>query len=207
MNSGTPSRTPRPALRRPLTHGMCAAVSGVLALAACSGGDGGDGGTAPAPTAPVTSNFSGEAPTSILSSAASRKAEVQESAASSAAARASEFAASVSADSERARTEARKELGEVQGQGNAVGDVSLTGLPLSATNNVRALLVTMTNRTDRTASFAVQVDFSDSDGKVVETVYVGARDVEAGQKAQRYAISSSPPEPRLTAGIAKAQWY
>ncbi|MBN0046798.1 hypothetical protein JS756_22340 [Streptomyces actuosus] len=210
MSSGTPSRPPRLPLRRPLIHGVCAAVSGVLALAACSSGDGGDSGTTPTPTAPVTSNFSGEPPTGISSLAESKKAEVQGSAsaaAASAAARASEFAASVSADTERARAEAQKELNKVQGQGNAMGDVSMTGLPLSATNNVRVQLVTMTNRTDRTASFAVQVDFTDSDGKVVETVFVSAQDVEPGQKAQRYAISSRPPEPQLTAKPAKAQRY
>ncbi|GGZ13190.1 hypothetical protein GCM10010300_66700 [Streptomyces olivaceoviridis] len=113
----------------------------------------------------------------------------------------------MSADTERARAEAQKQLAKVKGRGNATNDVSMTGVPLSQTHNVRALLVTMTNRTDKPASFAVQVDFSDSHGKVVETVVVGAQNVKPGQKAERYAISHKPPEPHLTAELAKAQRY
>ncbi|MEV5170906.1 hypothetical protein AB0L10_07425 [Streptomyces flaveolus] len=204
-----PSRTARSRPRR-IMYGMGAAVTGVLAVSSCGGGNGAGGTSTLTPTAPATSNFSGTVPSGMSSWAESKKAEASASAsaaASSASARASEFEASVSADTERARAEAQKQLAKVKGRGNATNDVSMTGVPLSQTNNVRALLVTMTNRTDKPASFAVQVDFSDSHGKVVETVVVGAQNVKPGQKAERYAISHKPPEPHLTAELAKAQRY
>jgi hypothetical protein len=187
------------------------AVSGVLTLAAC-GDDDGDGGAdaTPRPTAPKSSNFSGEPPSSMASSAASKKAEAKKSAsaaAESASGRAHDFEASVAADVERNRQEFTKQLDGVDGQGNAMRDVSLTGKPLSETGNVRALVVHITNKTDKTASFAVRVDFSDSDGKVVETKVVGAKDLKAGDRAQPLAISSKPPQPHLTAKIVKAQRY
>ncbi|MFJ8825991.1 hypothetical protein ACIREE_30010 [Streptomyces sp. NPDC102467] len=202
----------RPRRRRgPTVLAVCAAA-GVLTLAGCSSDSGSDtGASASAPaTAPKSSNFSGEPPSSMASSAASKKGEVKESAsaaAASASERAHDFEASVAADVERNRQEFTKQLDAVDGRGNAMKDVSLTGKPLSQTNNVRALVVNITNKTDKTASFAVQVDFSDSDGKVVETKVVGAKELKAGDRAQPLAISTKPPQPHLTAKIAKAQRY
>ncbi|MEV3859430.1 hypothetical protein AB0J38_34635 [Streptomyces sp. NPDC050095] len=197
--------------RGPLVLAVCA-VTAALTLSACSTDSDHDTGASvtPRPTAPDASNFSGEPPSALASSAASKKAEVKESAsaaAESASERARDFEASVAADVERNRQEFTKELDGVDGQGNAMNDVSLTGKPLAETNNVRALVVNITNKTDQTASFAVQVDFSDSDGKVVESKVVGARDLKPGGRAQPLAISSHPPEPHLTAKIAKAQRY
>ncbi|MEB3962923.1 hypothetical protein OKJ48_22110 [Streptomyces kunmingensis] len=188
------------------------AVTGALALTACSSDSGNDSGASasPRPTAPKSSNFSGEPPSSMASDAASKKAEAKRSAsaaAESASERAHDFEASVAADVERNRQEFTKQLAAVDGQGNAMKDVSMTGKPLSETNNVRALVVTITNKTDKTASFAVQVDFSTSEGKVVETKVVGAKDLKAGDRAQPLAISSKPPQPHLTAKIVKAQRY
>ncbi|MFI7385515.1 hypothetical protein [Streptomyces sp. NPDC049813] len=207
------AKTPGPARRRrgPLALAACA-VAGALALAACDSGGDGDGGTSasPRPSAPDSSRFSGEPPSSMASSAESKKAEAKRSAsaaAESASERAHDFEASVAADVERNRQEFTKQLAAADGRGNAVKDVSLTGKPLAETDNVRALVVTITNKTDATASFAVQVDFSDSDGKVVESKVVGAKDLKAGDKAQPLAISSKPPQPHLTAEIAKAQRY
>ncbi|MEV5608885.1 FxLYD domain-containing protein [Streptomyces sp. NPDC052225] len=200
-----------PRTLRSLTLALCATAS-ALALAACSTdtGNGADASVTPRPTSPNASNFSGEPPSALASSAASKKAEVKKSAsaaAESASQRAHDFEASVSADVERNRQEFTKELDKADGQGNAMRDVSLTGKPLAETNNVRALVVNITNRTDATASYAVQVDFSDSDGKVVESTVVGAKDLKPGEKAQPLAISTNPPEPHLTAKIAKAQRY
>ncbi|MFJ9037263.1 hypothetical protein ACIRF8_11825 [Streptomyces sp. NPDC102406] len=203
----------RPGIRRrrgPLLLAVCA-VTGVLTLAAC-GDDGDDGGTgaSPRPSAPNSSHFSGEPPSSMASGAASKKAEARKSAsaaAESASERAHDFEASVAADVERDRQEFTKQLDGVDGRGNAVDDVSLTGKPLAETDNVRVLVVHITNKTDKTASFAVQVDFSDADGKVVETKVVGAKDLKAGERAQPLAVSSKPPQPHLTAKIAKAQRY
>ncbi|WP_338702968.1 FxLYD domain-containing protein [Streptomyces sp. Q6] len=200
-----------PRTLRSATLALCALTS-ALALAACSteSGSDADASVTPRATAPDASNFTGEPPSALASSAASKKAEVKKSAsaaAESASQRAHDFEASVSADVERNRQEFTKALDAADGQGNAMKDVSMTGKPLSQTDGVRALVVTITNSTDATASYAVQVDFSDSDGKVVETTVVGAKDLKPGEKAQPLAISTQPPEPHLTAKIAKAQRY
>ncbi|NEB77225.1 hypothetical protein G3I40_18665 [Streptomyces sp. SID14478] len=194
-----------------LSLAVCAAT-GVLVLGACGTDSDNDSAASASPraSAPDSSRFTGEPPSALASSAASKKAEVKESAsaaAESASERAHDFEASVAADVERNRQEFQKHLDGVDGQGNAMSDVSLTGKPLAETDNVRALVVNITNKTDDTASFAVQVDFSDSDGKVVESKVVGAKDLKAGGRAQPLAISSKPPQPHLTAKIAKAQRY
>lgn len=158
------------------------------------------------PYSPDTASFSGTAATALSSLEASAR-ERASAAASSASARASEFEASVSAEIVRANQAAQRELEDVDGRGNATGDVSLTGKPRADTGGLLAVVVNITNRTDETASYAVQVDFRDPEGKVAETRFVGAEDLEPGEKAQPLAISRKPPEPRLTAEIAKAQRY
>ena len=183
-------------------------VLGMTALAACGSDD--DGETSPSanvrPSAPATASFTGAAPSALESLAASAKASVS-AAASSASARASEFEASVSADVARANAAAEKELKDIDGRGNATADVSLTGKPRAETGGLLAVVVNIANGSDDTASYAVQVDFRDPDGKVVETRYVGAEDLAPGERAQPLAISRKPPEPQLTAEIAKAQRY
>ncbi|MFD6986477.1 hypothetical protein ACFWAX_38260, partial [Streptomyces sp. NPDC059956] len=63
------------------------------------------------------------------------------------------------------------------------------------------------NRTDKKASYAVQVDFTDATGKVVESRIVGAENLEPGELAQPLAISRKPADLNLTPRIAKAQRY
>ncbi|MFJ9174568.1 hypothetical protein [Streptomyces sp. NPDC102360] len=187
---------------------IACALAGVLALAACGSGNENDTGASASASAssPDASRFSGTPPSALASKKASIKASTS-AAAKSASARASSFEASVSADVERKRQEFTKQLDKVDGQGNAVRDVELTGKRLADTKGVRAVVVHITNTTDKTASYAVQVDFSDSDGKVVETKVVGAKDLKAGDRAQPLAISTKPPEPHLKASVAKAQRY
>lgn len=211
MRSGSPRIRPRVPRRGPAALAVCVVVA-AAAVAGCSTDSGSDSSATPSPrpTPPVTESFSGEVPSAMASAAESMKAERRASAsaaASSASARASEFEASVSAETERTRQEFEKQLSKADGRGNAMDDVSLTGKPLSQTNGVRALVVNIINRTDATASYAVQVDFSDADGKVVETRIVGAQSLKPGERAQPLAISRNPPEPHLTAKIAKAQRY
>ncbi|MYW66709.1 hypothetical protein GTY65_21960 [Streptomyces sp. SID8379] len=208
MSAGRAFRRSR---RTAASIAVCAAT-GMLALAACSteSNDSTGASASARPTAPDASNFSGEPPSALASSAASKKAEVKESAsaaAESASQRAHDFEASVSAEVERNRQEFTRELDKADGQGNAMNSVSLTGKPLAQTDNVRALVVNITNKTDEKASYAVQVDFKDADGKVVESTVVGAQDLDPGDRAQPLAISTKPPEPHLKAEIAKAQRY
>ncbi|MEU6543838.1 hypothetical protein [Streptomyces sp. NPDC046859] len=200
-----PTSPRRPRARITLAALLLVALS-ATGLVAC-GGDGGGGASArPTPTPPVTASFSGS-PAPGLSSLEASARERASAAASSASARASAFEASVSAEIKRANDAARERLKGVKGRGNATADVSLTGKPRADTGNLLAVVVAITNRTDHTASYAVQVDFRDPDGKVVESRFVGAEDLEPGERAEPVAISRKPPEPRLTAEIAKAQRY
>ncbi|WP_328875920.1 FxLYD domain-containing protein [Streptomyces sp. NBC_00287] len=205
MGTG-PLRTTRQPVARALA-GLLVTVLGAAALVSC-GSDDDDGGSAvtDTPRSPNTASFTGTAPSAVASLAESVQASLS-AAASSASARASEFEASVSAEVERANAAAKEQLEDVEGRGNATADVSLTGKPRAQTGGLLAVVVNITNSTDETASYAVQVDFSDSDGKVVETRYVGAEDLEPGERAQPLAISRKPPEPQLTAKVAKAQRY
>ncbi|MDF3299187.1 hypothetical protein [Streptomyces tropicalis] len=206
----SPSLSPRVRGRRPrLTPAVLLCAAAAAVLAGCGSG-GGSGPAASSPASPNTASFSGSPPSAMASSAASAVGSAQASAsaaASSAAARASEFEASVSADTARAAATAQKELKNVAGRGNALPEVSMQGLPRARTGGVLAVLVTITNRTDHKASYAVQVDFKNADGHVVETRYVGAENLAPGRKAQPIAFSRSPAEPRLTPALAKAQRY
>jgi hypothetical protein len=201
----TPPRRPR---ARTALAALLLAALGATGLVACGGDDDGDGAASarPTPTPPDTASFSGS-PAPGLSSLEASARERAAAAATSASARASEFEASVSAEVKRANDAAQKQLKNVDGRGNATADVSLTGKPRADTGNLLAVVVAITNRTDDTASYAVQVDFRDPDGKVVETRFVGAEDLGPGERAEPVAISRKPPEPRLTAEIAKAQRY
>ncbi|MET7703329.1 hypothetical protein [Streptomyces sp. NPDC005485] len=192
--------------------GLVTAALGTASLVSCSTDSDRDSGStfSPTPTGPDTASFSGTSPSALASIGASVKESARaaaSAAASSASAAASAFEASVSADVERANAAARKELAGVDGRGNATSEVALTGKPRSQTGGLLALVVNITNKTDKTASYAVQVDFRDPDGKVVETRYVGAQDLKPGGRAQPLAISRKPAQPRLTAEIAKAQRY
>ncbi|MFJ1606384.1 hypothetical protein ACIOHS_23845 [Streptomyces sp. NPDC088253] len=194
-------------------------IAALLATCACGsllvscGSDNNAGGGASAgtrPTAPNESNFSGTTPSALSSAASSIIGSARASAsaaASSLSAAASEFEASVSADTARASAQAQAELKKVQGSGNARSDVAMTGLPRAKTGGLLAVLVNITNNTDHTASYAVQIDFKNADGKVVETRYVGAENLKPGQRAQPVAISRQPAQPQLTPVLAKAQRY
>lgn len=183
------------------------------ALVSCSTNSGGDSGGAsvtPRATPPDSASFTGSPPSALASAASSIIGSARASAsaaASSLSAAASEFEASVSADTARASAAAEAELKKVQGSGNAMSDVSMTGLPRTQTGGLLAVLVTITNKTDHKASYAVQIDFKSAEGKVVETRYVGAENLEPGQRAQPVAISRQPTQPRLTPRLTKAQRY
>lgn len=83
----------------------------------------------------------------------------------------------------------------------------MKGLPRDETSGLLAVLVTITNKTNAKASYAVQIDFEDSSGKVVETRFVGAENLEPGEKEQPIAFSRQPADANLTPRLAKAQRY
>ncbi|MHA5052418.1 hypothetical protein [Streptomyces sp. SD15] len=201
---------------RPRQERVIAAILATLtcgaALVSCgtNGDDDSGASVSPRPTPPNTASFTGTPPSALASAASSALDSARASAsaaASSLSAAASEFAASVSADTARASATAEAELKKVQGSGNAVSDVAMTGLPRSQTGGLLAVLITITNKTDQKASYAVQIDFEDAEGKVVETRFVGAENLEPGQRAQPVAVSGQPAEPQLTPRLTKAQRY
>ncbi|MDR3081790.1 MAG: hypothetical protein LBV60_12845 [Streptomyces sp.] len=162
------------------------------------------------PTTPNTAAFSGTPPSVLASSASAAIASARASAsaaASSASARASEFEASVNASAVRSAAAAEKELKHVHGGGNARSEVSLKGLPKSQTGGLLAALVTITNKSDRKASYAVQVDFVNAEGHAVETRFAGAENLAPGKTEQPIAFSRRPAEPGLKPRLTKAQRY
>ncbi|WP_405952367.1 FxLYD domain-containing protein [Streptomyces prunicolor] len=198
---------------RPAALVLAVVAASTVALVSC-GDDNDDndsnGSSSSQAATPPTASFSGMTPSALKSAASSAVESARaaaSAAASSASAAASSFEASVSAEVARASKDAQNELKDVKGQGNAMSDVAMTGKPRAQTSGLLAVLVTITNKTDKKASYAVQVDFLDSSGKVVETRYVGAENLAPGAKAQPVAISTKPPEPVLTPKLAKAQRY
>ncbi|MFI7087785.1 hypothetical protein ACIBUR_29845 [Streptomyces anulatus] len=115
------------------------------------------------------------------------------------------FAASVSAESERVRQEAAKRLEEVEGRGNAVGDVSVNGLPLTASEEVRSALVRVTNPTDEPTFFAVKVEFVDAEDKVLDTVVVGVEDAPPGRTVTAQANSRKAAGVKTFPRVAQAE--
>ncbi|KQX11697.1 hypothetical protein ASC82_17670 [Streptomyces sp. Root431] len=211
--------TSSPRGRRPLgARAAGAAVAVVLttlgsaALVSC-GSDGDDTGGptfSERPSAPDTAAFSGEPPSSVASAAE----EVIESArasastaAASASAREASRKASIGAEIERSRQAAQDALKGVEGSGNALGDVGMTGKPRADAGGLLAVVITITNNTDETASYAVQVDFLDPSGKVVETQFTGAEDLAPGKREQPLVISRQPADAQLTPRLTKAQRY
>lgn len=212
MSRRTQGGPPRAARSRASAVLLAALTCGAV-LVSCSTNSGDNGGgtsVTPRATPPDTSSFSGTPPSALASAASSIIGSARASAsaaASSMSAAASEFEASVSADTARASAAAQAELKKVQGSGNAMSEVAMTGMPRSRTGGLLAVLVTITNRTDHKASYAVQIDFKNADGKVVETRYVGAQDLEPGKRAQPIAISRQAADPPLIPRLTKAQRY
>lgn len=166
-----------------------------------------------ASAAAAASELPGDLATKVLadasdlrSAAASLASSTAEGAASSLSARASEFDASVSARIAEASASAAGVLKGASGRGNAVADVTLTGLPTANTNGTRAVVVTITNPTSRTASYAVQIDFVDSGGKTVDSAVVAADDVPPGGKATPVAFSRTSAQ-QTQPRVAKAERY
>ncbi|MER7582316.1 hypothetical protein [Kitasatospora sp. NPDC097691] len=98
-------------------------------------------------------------------------------------------------------------LAKTEGTGNALSDVTLTGLPKAQAAGFNAALVTVVNGTSSTASYAIKVEFLDETGKVVDTSYLGVTDLAAGAKATPTAFSPIDRDKALVARVAQAQRY
>jgi hypothetical protein len=199
--------------KRPVVHytaGLTAAVilfaAGVLGLASCTSSATGNFSGSTVATQPPTGNFSGNAP-SALQSLASVGAASAASVSASAAAQASAFASSVAAESARTQAAYQAALKPVTGRGNAVAEVFLTGLPKAQTGGLHAAVVNITNHTGATSSYAVQVDWTDTAGHVVDSDVVGTEHLAPGAKATPVAFSTKDAELTLIPVVAKAQRF
>ncbi|MEZ0023907.1 cytoskeletal protein RodZ [Kitasatospora sp. MAP12-22] len=157
--------------------------------------------TGASPFSPNAAAFSGSTPSALASIAASIAASAsavasQAAASASAAtasssARAASFEASVSASAAQASAAASAALAPLGGTpGNATGDITLTGVPLATTGGLTAVVVTITNSTSKTASYAVRIDFTNAAGESVDSAVVGAQNVAPGKTAMPVASSS-----------------
>ncbi|MGW7432470.1 hypothetical protein ACWGIN_23350 [Streptomyces sp. NPDC054861] len=190
---------------------VLAALS-ATALVSCGSDDdsGGSSSVSDGATPPDQESFAGEPPSALASAAESAAAEARESASSAAAsasAREASRKASIGTDIEQSRQAAQNALKDVDGRGNALNEVGMTGKPRAETGGRLAVLVSVTNKTRAEASYAAQVDFLDASGKVVETQFVGTEDLAPGGRAQLLVTSREPASPPLTPRLTKAQRY
>ncbi|MCX4680883.1 hypothetical protein OG413_37370 [Streptomyces sp. NBC_01433] len=115
------------------------------------------------------------------------------------------FAASVSAEAERVRQRAVKELDAVQGRGNAVADVSVNGLPVAKSEEFRSALVRVTNPTRAAAFYAVKVEFVDAGGKVIDSVVLGFEGAPPDRTVSEQANSRKAAGIKTFPRIAQAE--
>lgn len=112
---------------------------------------------------------------------------------------------SVSPQLAEARKAAATELKSVKGRGNAVGDIKLSAVDQATSHGHPAATVKITNHTAKAASYAIQVAFTDSSGKSVETTYTALSDLGPGQTATLLTFGTSTPQGSTTAKVAKAE--
>ncbi|MFF4588268.1 FxLYD domain-containing protein [Streptomyces sp. NPDC001388] len=146
-----------------------------------------------------------ETPSSV-SSAASKAASAAESLGGRASAAASSLASRAASAFASATAEAGRRLDEIK---NGVDVTSAAGLgtPDTDKDGRTTVRVTVSNTTDSTKSFAVQVDFTDSGGSRLDTVVVTVSDVPAGRTGTATARSNRdlPGDPK--AEVARAVRY
>ncbi|MET7859296.1 hypothetical protein ABZS81_19115 [Streptomyces sp. NPDC005318] len=116
-----------------------------------------------------------------------------------------DFEASVNAAVERNRQMAVKQLAGVQGKGNAVKDVSVSGVPVAQGEQFRSALVRVTNPTDKAAFYAVRVEFVDASGKVLDSVVLGIADAPPGRTVSEHANSRKAAGVKSFPRIAQAE--
>nr|BFD91385.1 hypothetical protein KitaXyl93_27450 [Kitasatospora sp. Xyl93] len=105
------------------------------------------------------------------------------------------------------REKAASVLGGVTDGGNALGDVTVTGVARQNTGGLHAVVVTIRNRGTLPASYAVQVDFTDAGGRTVDSSVVGAGDIPPNGTAEPIAFSRQPADMTLLPVVVKAVRY
>ncbi|MFJ6988259.1 MULTISPECIES: FxLYD domain-containing protein [unclassified Streptomyces] len=156
----------------------------------------------------LTGCSDGDSPSSVASgaaSAASRAASAGESAASRAASAAESLASRAPEALASATAEVGRKLDDIKDGADAASDVK-TGTP-KADGDRSTVEVTATNTDDATRSFAVQVDFTDAGGNLLDTVLVTVPDVGAGGSGTATARSNRDLQGEVKAKVGRAVRY
>ncbi|MFD5946259.1 hypothetical protein ACFWAZ_13500 [Streptomyces collinus] len=107
---------------------------------------------------------------------------------------------------ESASAEAQQRLDDIQDGVDVKGDVT-TGTPVTGSDGRVRTDVTARNTDDSARSFAVQVDFRNADGRLVDTVIVTVDHVQAGQSATATARSTHDLSGEVRTEVARAVRY
>ncbi|MFI1394322.1 FxLYD domain-containing protein [Streptomyces sp. NPDC020681] len=140
------------------------------------------------------------------SDVASKAASAIESAGAEVTAAASSLSSQAAEAVESATTEAQRKLDEIKGGVNAK-DVVKLGAPRAGGEGRITVTVTATNATDSDKSFAVQVNFRDQGGNLLDTVVVTVRDVAAGTSGNATAVSNRKLSGEVKAEVGSALRY
>ncbi|QJT02885.1 hypothetical protein G9272_23470 [Streptomyces asoensis] len=160
--------------------------------------------------ATVLTGCSDEDTPSSVSSAASKAASAAESlgreATAAASSLASGFASEASSAFASASASASRELDEIKDGVDVKSDAKL-GTPDTDKDGRATVEVTVSNTTDGSKSFAVQVDFTDSAGNRLDTVVTTVSDVAAGKTGEQTARSNRTLSGEVKAEVARAVRY
>lgn len=105
-----------------------------------------------------------------------------------------------------ATAEAGRRFDDIKNGVDAKDDVRLAA-PTTAADGRTTVEVTATNRADSAKSFAVQVDFTGQDGKLLDVVVVTVSDVPAGGTGTATARSTHALSGKATAKVSRAVRY
>ncbi|MFE9124291.1 hypothetical protein ACFYOF_02560 [Streptomyces sp. NPDC007148] len=133
------------------------------------------------------------------SGTASRAASAATEAASAAASEAGAALASASA-------EAGRKLDQIKGGAHAKADVKL-GAVADESGGRKAAPVTVTNPTSESHTYAVQVNFKDTKGNLLDTVVVTVSDVPGGGSKNATALSNRGLSGDAVTSVARAVRY
>lgn len=111
----------------------------------------------------------------------------------------------MSAEAARVQKKAEGVLDGVDGKGNAVAGVSVTGLSNEDAPDLRGTLVKVRNSSDEEAFVAVRIEFTEKSGKVSDSLVLGFEDVPAGRTVTRRAVSDTAAGAKTFPRAARAQ--
>ncbi|WP_442819183.1 FxLYD domain-containing protein [Streptomyces sp. NBC_01236] len=135
--------------------------------------------------APLTGCSDDTTPSDVVSQAASAASEAGDALAS-------------------ATAEAGRKLDELQNGVNAKGDVKLDSQVTADSDGRSTVKVTVTNSASSEKSYAVQINFRDPAGNLLDTVVVTVNDVAAGASKDATARSTRTLSGDITADVARA---